>query len=261
MILDDLVFVGRTVPEKTSDGRTVVCSAGFSADFGGLLRLYPLPPWGHPHRWDVCRVEVEADRRHDSRPESYKVKADRQDLPAVADAIHKVDVLPKTARLDWLDHCRAKSIKELDDRKRSLGVIAPTDLSYSFEYDRAADDAMLQLPGFESERPEHGRRSFPKRPRLRYRCGDSACRCVGEPHDHALNGWDAYEWVRKNPGNEAQLFNPNHPGMWFGAPDRDVRLLVGNHLHHRNAWLVIAFLSFEKAQPSLFDQSKTEAAA
>lgn len=255
MILDDLVFVGRTVPEKTSDGRTVVCSAGFSADFGGLLRLYPLPPWGHPHRWDVCRVEVEADRRHDSRPESYKVKADRQDLPAVAAAISKVDVLPKAARLDWLDCYRADSINELDQKRRSLGVIAPTDLTCSFEYDREADEAMLQLPGFESERPDRGRRSFPKRPRVQFRDGD------GRSRDLALNAWDAYEWVRKNPGNETRLFNADHPGMWFGAADREVRLLVGNHLHHRNAWLVIAYLSFQKAQPSLFDGSRVEAAA
>ena len=51
MILDDFVVLGKTVPEPTSDGRVFVCSAGYSKDIGGLIRVkrsgtvvHDLPP-------------------------------------------------------------------------------------------------------------------------------------------------------------------------------------------------------------------------
>lgn len=245
MILDDFVILGRTVPEQTRDGRVVVCCAGYSDDLGGLARIYPLPRFAKLPRWTVTRVPLEADRPHDQRFESFKVQADRQDMGAVDRAIERTSTLPATGRLAAVDRFRVASIGELNEKRLSLGIIVPDDLAYSFEYDHEADDCLMQFEGMETPRPENGRRSYLERPRIQFRDEEGR-------HDLALNEWGVYEWLRKNPDRRRQVFD----NLRFGDSDREARLLVGNLRHRRNAWVVIAYLSFEKAQPSLFDRSQ-----
>ena len=72
MTLDDFVMLGTTVPEPNSDGRIFVCSAGVSAEYRSLVRLYPLARKNVPRRWGIYRVPVERNPK-DSRPESFQV--------------------------------------------------------------------------------------------------------------------------------------------------------------------------------------------
>lgn len=250
MILDDFVFLGTTVPEQMKDTRVVRCSAGYSLELRSLLRLYPISPFGAVHRWDRYRVELERNPK-DNRIESWKLAGDRSDPDALTDALvaNGKRGTVKTTRLEDIDRFLVPSIAYLNDRRLSLGVITPILHGFSFEYDQAADAAAAQLPGMETPAPEWGRHSFPKRPRIQF--SDEA-----GAHDLSLNEHGAYEWMRKG-GDPAQVFR----NLRFGESDRDCRLLVGNLCNQRTAWVVIAYLSFARSAPSLFDGVREEVPA
>lgn len=247
MILEDFVFLGTTVPEQMKDGRVVRCSAGFSDELRSLVRLYPLSPFAGIHRWDQYRVRIERSTK-DSRIESFKLAGDRQDPDALTRELvdsGRLGTFPKsgTARLAAIDRYKVPSIKWMNERRRSLGIIEPELCDHSFEYDLEADRLVAPLPGMESPRPEWGRKSFPKRPRIQFRDEDGF-------HNLSFNEHGVYEWLRKG-GEPEQLFE----NLRFGATDRQVRLLVGNLSNRRTAWVVIAYFSFARQQASLFNES------
>lgn len=243
MILEDFVFLGTTVPEQMKDGRVVRCAAGFSDEYRGLIRLYPLSPFAGIHRWDRYRVRVERSDK-DNRIESFKLAGNRDDTDALTlDLVQtgRLGRLPKPVQLESIDRYQVPSIKYLNDRHLSLGIIKPELCDYSFEYDLEADRLIAQLPGLETPKPDWGRKSYPKRPRIQFRDEDGF-------HDLSFNGHDAYEWLRKGQGAPEQLFE----NLRFADPEREVRLLVGNLANKRRAFVVVAYLSFQRQQATLF---------
>lgn len=245
MILEDFVFLGTTVPEQMKDGRVVRCSAGYSNERRSLVRVYPISPFAGVHRWDQYRINLEPNPK-DSRAESYKLKGDRSDPDALTRRLVEEGKTGCVQRPDWLasiDRYRVPSIAYMNDRRMSLGIIKPDLHDHSFEYDEAADEAVMAFPGMEAERPEWGRRSFPRRPRIQFSDEDGR-------HDLSLNEHGVYEWIRKGNAPE-RVFDNLH----FAATDYDVRLLVGNLANQRTAWVVIAYLGMKKLAPSLFDEA------
>lgn len=248
LTIDDFVLLGTTVPEPMKDGRVVRCSAGFSAELGRLVRLYPLSPAGGLHRWDQYHVALERNPV-DNRDESFKLAGDRHDQAAVDGLTHELvtdghhGTLREAARLEQVDRFLAPSIKFLNERRLSLGIIKPEHLlGYRYEVDPHADRAQAQFEGLKTPPPSSGRHAYVARPRIQFRDRDG-------DHDLSFNGHDAFEWLRKNPeASRDSLFK----NLGFGQPDRDVRLLVGNLAHQRNAWVVISYLSFIQGSPSLF---------
>ena len=247
MILDDFVLLGTTVPESTKDGRVVRCSAGYSLERRSLIRLYPLSPTGGLHRWDQFRLALEVNTK-DNRHESYKLAGNREDQIAIDGLTRgmvgegRIHQISRQLRLEQVDRFKVPSIDYLNQQRRSLGIIEPEIISWSYEIDPAADRAQQQFDGLESPPPEMGRRAYPARPRIQFVDADGK-------HDLAFNGHDAYEYMRKHPeASRASLFD----GLRW-EQDRDVRLLVGNLNHQRTAWCVIAYLDFARAQPSLFN--------
>ncbi len=252
MILDDFVFLGTTVPEQMSDGRVVRCSAGYSHERRSLVRVYPLSPFASIKRWDRYRLDLESNAK-DCRLESYKLRGDRADVEALTrDLVEncRLGQVARTARLAEVDRYLVPSIAWLNGQRRSLGIIAPDLEGYRFEVDPIADDAVMQLPGFEVTAPEWGRHSFPRRPRIVFSDADGR-------HDLSLNEHGVYEWLRKEPAAASKVFE----NLRFGDSEREVRLLVGNLANHRTAWVVIAYLSFAKVAPSLFDNLTNGAVA
>lgn len=243
MILEDFVFLGTTVPEQMSDGRVVRCSAGYSVERQSLVRVYPISPFVRVPRWGKFRIHLDRNPK-DSRAESYKLHGDRSNPEALTqqlvDECYVGDVR-QSVRLADIDRYLVPSIAYMNERRMSLGVIVPELLGYSFEYDKLADSAVLQLPGMEHAPPAWGRHSFPQRPRLQFMDADGR-------HDLGLNEHGCYEWLRKG-GEQRQLSENLH----FGDTGRDVRLLVGNLCNQRNAWVVISYISMAKQQASLFD--------
>src|SRR5687768_3835714 len=136
MILEDFVFLGTTVPEQMKDGRVVRCSAGFSDELRSLVRLYPLSPFAGIHRWDQYSVRVERSN-NDNRIESFKLAGDRKDPDKLTEELVAGGALgtyPKTGRLAAIDRYRVPSIKWMNDRRLSLGIIEPELCDHSFEY-------------------------------------------------------------------------------------------------------------------------------
>jgi hypothetical protein len=245
MILEDFVFLGTTVPEQMKDGRVVRCAAGFSDELRSLARLYPLSPFAGIRRWDQYRVRVERSNK-DSRIESFKLAGDRDDPDALTRELVVAGRLgehPKSTRLAAIDRYKVPSIKWMNERRLSLGIINPDLCDFSFEYDLEADRLITQLPGLETPKPEWGRKSYPKRPRIQFRDEDGF-------HDLSFNEHGVYEWLRK--GNEPEEVFKN---LRFGDTTREPRLLVGNLANQRNAWVVITYFSYARQQAALFPET------
>lgn len=247
LILDDFVMLGTTVPEPNSDGRTFVCSAGYSATMRSLIRIYPLARYGAPTRWSVNTVKLDRNPK-DSRMESFQLAGDRR--PDVHQHINRVfdatDVIAPSARAELLRRCVVGSIAEANERRLSLAILHANAMELEFEHNAASPDspqmALFDLPGQEPS----GARRFPFIPRLRFRDDAGAHRLM-------LRDWGTYELMRKHE---------NLTGMSDGQRRRYVSealhldptcsLLVGNLSSQRTAWLVISVLRGLREQPSLF---------
>lgn len=245
MILEDFVMLGTTVPEPNSDGRVQVCSAGVSAEYGDLVRLYPLARKNVPHRWGQYRVPVERNPK-DNRPESFKVAGPEDRMPGMHERINeKFELvrksLPDRERIRLLSRYVIGSIKEANVRKLSLAVIQPDAIELNFEHNPDSPESpqmsLFDLPG---EKPS-GARRFAWMPRLKF-------------HDELgwnnlmLRDWGTFELQRKH--GEA-YFREKLLGALHLRPDTS--LLVGNMNNQRNAWLVISVLNGIREAPTLFD--------
>lgn len=245
MILDDFVMLGTTVPEPRSDGRSFVCSAGWSPELRQLIRIYPLARRGAPHRWSVNRVSLERNPS-DSRIESWKIAGDRspEHHASINDGFSQVGTLTPPQRVGIADAATVSSIAEANARRLSLAVLHPRSTpELIFEHNpESPDSPELRLFDLD-DRPRDGARRFAYIPRLQFGDDDGAHRLM-------LRDWGVFEFMRKY-GNERRMELGRALHL---TPDS--LLLVGNMSHQRNAWLVISVLNgVRSAQPSLLDQA------
>lgn len=241
MRLDDFVMLGTTVPEVISDGREAVCSAGYSDEFGSLLRLYPLARFDAPKRWHTYRVEIERNSR-DRRSESFALRGERRENHSDINrrSFSETGKIAPASLADVVERNLVASIREANDRRISLAFLRPRDLRLEFDYNPAAPDAP-QLKLFPADPSQlNGSRRFPYIPRLRF--FDER----GYGHNLKLRDWGAFEFLRKFPEDRAGLESNL-------KLDSDAVLLVGNHAQHRSSWLVISVLQVAP-QMSLLSQ-------
>lgn len=245
MILEDFVMLGTTVPEPNSDGRVFVCSAGVSAEYGSLVRLYPLARKNVPHRWMQYRVPVERNPK-DHRPASFKVAGAEDRMPGMHEHINeKFELVRKSVpgreRIRLLSRYVIGSIKEANAKRLSLAIIQPDAIELNFEHNPDSPEspqmALFDMPG---EKPS-GARRFAWMPRLRFHdeCGWN---------NPMLRDWGTFELQRKK--GEA-YFREELSGALHLSTDSS--LLVGNMLNQPTAWLVISVLSHLREAPTLFD--------
>lgn len=244
MILEDFVMLGTTVPEPSSDGRVFVCSAGYSAELGQLVRVYPLARSGAPRRWSVNRVRLERNRR-DQRRESWSIAADR--TPAahghINQAFHQLHTIDRAQRVGLLDKVRVSSIAEANERRLSLALVHPRSVpTVRFDHNEDSPDSP-QLRLFDcDDAPSSGAKRFAYIPRVVFE-DDAGC------HALMLRDWGAFEWMRKQ-GDARRYDIPRN--LHLGESSS---LLVGNLSHQRTAWLVISVLNgVVENQPTLFDE-------
>lgn len=244
MILEDFVMLGTTVPEPRSDGRVFVCSAGWSAELGHLVRIYPLARYGAPRRWSVNRVRLERNPK-DSRWESWQLAGDRSadghgGINANFDCVGEI---PRGKREGLLDGAVVGSISEANDRRISLCVVHPADRPrLTFDHNPDSPDSpqlsLFDRPG----RPTAGSKRFPYIPRLQFIDGDGQ-------HHLQLRDWGAFEFLRKYG---TDMRHGLEQGLHLSD---DSSLLLGNLSHQRNAWLVISVLNgCRTSQLTLLDQ-------
>jgi hypothetical protein len=139
MILEDFVMLGKTIPEPNSDGRIFVCSAGCSAELRSLVRLYPLSRWQAPRRWTVNRVPVER-KPTDSRRESFCLKGNRspETHARINGLFEGVGSIARPQRAECLRPYMVKSIREANERRMSLAIVAPLGVPV-LHFDEAAN--------------------------------------------------------------------------------------------------------------------------
>lgn len=249
VILEDFVMLGTTVPEPNSDGRVFVCSAGVSAEYGGLVRIYPLARRNVPRRWHMYRVPLELNCK-DSRPASYKVTGNRS--PGAHEQINRefelVSKVEKRQQAELLRPFRIGSIREANEKRLSLAVIEPEELELFFEHNPTSPDSpqLALFPDLVQDKVVAGAKRFPFIPRLRFR--DEA----GE-HRLMLRDWGCYEWMRKYPDRRDELAKCLHL-----SPNAS-SLFIGNMNHRRNSWLVISVLNGIRDAPALFSNAEKPA--
>lgn len=249
LTIDDFVMLGKTVPEPNSDGRTFVCSAGFSAQLRSLLRIYPLSRFQAPPRWSVCTARLERNPK-DSRAESWKLYGDR-----TPDGHDRINVeafevgrnLPEGQRAHLLNPFAVESIADANERRLSLAVVHPNGMDLEFEHNPQSPDspqlALFDAPG----EPPAGAKRFPFIPRLRFK--DQA----GE-HLLMLRDWGVYERMRKADGFDTWSDGARRRHITEALHlDSTCSLLIGNFNRHRSAWLVISVLRGVRSAASLFD--------
>ena len=229
MRLDDFVMLGTTVPEITSDGRETVCSAGYSEEYGSLLRLYPLSRFYAPRRWHTYRVEIERNSR-DRRMESFALRGERRvDHEGInRRSFIEQGRIERSSIADVVERHSVESIEEANQKRLSLAFMKPERISLDFDYNPAAPDAP-QLHLFAGDEPvATGSKRFAYIPRLQFWDPEGF-------HNLQLREWGSFEFLRKNPedlGGLKQNLKLND----------DPVLLLGNHAQHRTSWLVIALL-------------------
>lgn len=245
MILEDFVMLGTTVPEPNSDGRVFVCSAGVSAEYGSLIRIYPLARRNAPRRWGVSRVQLERNPA-DSRKESFRIAGNRSQNNhqwinyRFEQATKSVS---ESARASLLSRYTIGSIQEANKKRLSLAILQPDAISLDFQENTRSSAAGAQMTLFDGGEDESasGARRFRWMPRLRFRdeCGN---------HNLMLRDWGSFELQRKS---EDQYFRDNLINALHLNPSSS--LLVGNMNNQRNTWLVISVLNNIREPETLFD--------
>lgn len=221
MVVEDFVMLGRTVPEHSKRHGLVACSAGYSREFGGFMRVYPLPMDCNVRRWDICRIELERPK-HDNRKESFRIK-DGCRLEVVGRA-------RKDDEFDFLRSAASRSIASLNQDRDSLATIVPTNIGYRFDQMKQGEEHQMMLPLGIDETPE-----TPK-PRIQFDDEDGH-------HDIQLRDWGSTLFMQKG-NDKGDLWK----ALKFHDPEYEHLLFCGNHNAHRNSWLVISVISRRRSK-------------
>lgn len=245
IVIDDLIVLGRAVPEPIKDGRTTVCLGGYSHEIG-FVRVYPTRTDMKWHRWDVVRVEVEKDAR-DTRAESWKIVGSRTEWDSLRSKIHVIgSIEDQSKRRNLVANLADDCVNVINDAKRSLGIVKPSGVKPYFAHNPLYGRLFqMVLPGLgESTKVK---RDFHQEPRVKYECTDCKAK---NGHDQQILEWGFYEWFRKNPDNIGQVWE----NAQFNSPNHDLYFFVGNQFRHRASFMVISVIRVEKGPiiPALF---------
>jgi hypothetical protein len=241
MIIDDLIILGRACPEQIKDGRITVCSGGYSHKLG-FVRIYPTRtkmPW---RQWDIVRVEVEKDLR-DTRVESWKIAGSKSDWENLAEKVEVAGHLPQSEWMNLVTNLADGCIQEINDKKRSLGIIKPTVLERFFTHNPHYGVIFQPLLPTLSEKTAV-KRDFEFEPRVKYKC--QMCKSK-KPHNQQILEWGFYEWLRKNPEKKEQVWK----NALFDSPKHEIFFFVGNQFMHRRSFIVISVLRVPKGSIQL----------
>ena len=186
----------------------------------------------------MIKLTVERNDR-DTRKESWKIVGSKGEGESLADKIEVVrQVESRDERRNIIGNLTDTCVNVINEAKRSLGIIKPAEIRRTYFKENSKYGQLMQmgLPGMTELGSVKVKSDFPDEPRITYRCPD--CLAVAQKHDQQVLEWGFYEWFRKNPGNEAQVWE----NAGFGKPNTDIYLLVGNQMAHRTSFMVISVL-------------------
>lgn len=243
--IDDVIILGRGVPELISDGRVTVCVAGYSHQLG-FVRLYPTRIDSPLNVWNIVSVEVERNPK-DSRAESWKFPDSRSGWDAINQHIEVIGELPREHRLGLIDTLRVGCIAELNQQRASLGIVKPVIVRPHLSSNQMHRQAYQPLFEIMEHASVLTKKDHPLEPRIEFTCGDA---CQNRAlHDQQLLDWGCYQWMKNNPGHEQQIWRNLH----FGDDGWLHYFLVGNQANQRTSFMVINVLrqKAQMIQPSL----------
>jgi hypothetical protein len=246
VILERFVMLGKTVPEASSDGREMVCSAGYDRELKRLVRIYPLGRYMAPPRWSINSVQLQRNPK-DSRDESWQLATilRKHDHDRANQAfIPNGETVPADERYQMLSKHFVDSINEANERRLSLALIRPKHLPiFDLDWKEGHPDApQMALFDRANNLQPRGTECFPFVPRLEFE--DEA-----GGHRLQLRDWGIYEYYRKTGTNGQLLTQQLAEALHINESSY---LLIGNLCNKRNAWLVISVLNLHR-QESLFD--------
>lgn len=232
--IDDVIILGRGVPEQITDGRITVCVAGYSEQIG-FVRLYPTRIDSPLNVWNIVSVEVERNPK-DSRAESWKFPDSRSGWENINEHMEIKGELPRAERMNLSDALRTDCIADLNEHRLSLGIIRPNIRRVYLDKNEMHSRAYQPL----FENIEHAdimtKRSHPLEPRLEYTCGPG---CKNKTaHDQQLLDWGCYQWMIHHQGREQEIWRNLHirEDGWLHY------FLVGNQANQRTSFMVINIL-------------------
>ncbi len=231
--IDDFVMLGNAEPDRTSDNRVTVCTAGYSKKHG-LVRIYPVPSDANIHRWDISEIQLERNPQ-DTRNESWKIQGSKSEWNKIKSKINVHGKLKKQEQVQLLSQLYKEfgvdCVLDLNDQRRSLGFIKPTDMQHRFEK-RKHRDMGIQTTLF-SNKPFLTINDYDFQPRMNYRCVNCKAK---QSHDQQILEWGVYEWMRKNPDNMDQVWKNLH----LDESGYDITFLVGNLFRYKNSFVIIS---------------------
>ncbi|MDS0474583.1 hypothetical protein [Natrinema sp. 1APR25-10V2] len=238
--LEDVVILGRAAPETISGGRQTVCTGAWS-EHRGFIRLYPIDPQSDLfNRWDVIDVEVRRNPQ-DTRVESWKLARPDQES-----CVTKTGEFPRERRATLLYHLEDDCVKDINDARRSLGIIRPESID-GFEFRSwEKDDNTVQSQLFEDMgewRPD-SRDDFGHEIRIEFTCG--GCETKQGYHNKTLLEWGAYLAKAKN-----HLQNEDELEPFYNLRDDDYRhwIFVGNQANQRTSFIAINLIWMKADHP------------
>ena len=245
--MDDFIVLGRATPERMENGRTTVCTAGYSPNYG-FLRIYPTRMDTPLHWWDIIRVPLERNPQ-DARKESWKIEGAKGEWDKLNEKIEVLKKLPLSDRLTLIDNLVDGCINDINEAKRSLGIVKPMIEKCYFskqdEYDTLTQMTLLGRP------LPKVREQYPMMPRIKYRC--SCCNAKGA-HDQQVLEWGFYEWIRKNPDKKDQVWD----NVRISSKAHKIYFFVGNVFRYQSSFMIISVLRLPKGSitKSLFPLKK-----
>lgn len=232
--IDDLVILGRGAPDQMRDGRVTICTAGWSERLG-FVRVYPTRITSPLQQWNVVSVPVERSPT-DSRDESWKIRGSKSEWDRLDSQIKVTGRLEGTARRNLVHRLVTNCVNLTNERRGSLAIVRPVGL-VGYLGARSDVDESVQRTLDRGDLPRI-KQGYAFQPRLRYRC--SGCTTT-DGHDQQLIEWGCYEWFRKNPGQEGQVFE----NMRIGDSGWEHHIFVGNQANHRTSFLSITLLRWK----------------
>lgn len=233
-VIDDLVILGRAAPDSMRDGRHSLCSAGYSPTIG-FVRLFPTYIDTPLHRWDEVTVRVE-DESGDYRLQSHKLVYSNN--PAkLNENISLNRILKRSEKIKFIESLPISSIDDLGTKDKTIGLIKPHIIGVDVVPRECEDGKQLTIFGSETIKTKS---DYDFMPRLKYYCTPKCGQC---PHNQQLLEHGAYEFMRKNKGNEQDVLE----NLRILDRNFDKWFLVGNMKHHPARFVVISVLRFKSS--------------
>lgn len=230
MQTDNFAILGRTVPEISKKYGYTTCMAGYSIELRQFLRIFPLKVDASIKCRDIININLERNNK-DNRHESWALKTRNE--KSIVKTNRSID---KSQLYNILNNNISSSVKELNNRRASLGIIKPNwfEMKMKFRKDISDPRQLLLFDDFINIAFKTGK-DYYKIPYILIDSENNEQKCL------QLREWGCFELIRKNPSVTIELLKKalNIKDKW------EVFFFIGNMNNIRNRWIIIKVFTFK----------------